>query len=65
MFALSNSIGVLIASDKRVLTPDHIVPVSKGGAGDISNIQPLCLHCNISKGNRLIVCFLPWRESCE
>lgn len=36
------------------LSPDHIVPLSKGGRNDISNIQPLCLRCNKSKGARTI-----------
>jgi len=37
---------------KRKLTPDHVVPVSKGGTSDISNIQPLCGPCNSSKGSK-------------
>lgn len=37
-----------------VLTVDHVVPISLGGHNDISNIQPLCLSCNTSKGNRHI-----------
>lgn len=38
----------------RPLTADHIVPVTRGGHGYITNIQPLCQPCNSSKGNRII-----------
>lgn len=31
------------------LQPDHIVPLSKGGAHDAGNIQPLCGFCNRRK----------------
>ena len=31
---------------------DHVVPYSKGGKTDYSNLQILCRPCNRSKGNR-------------
>ena len=31
------------------LSPDHVVPVAKGGSGYLHNIQPLCLPCNMHK----------------
>lgn len=36
------------------LEADHVLPVSKGGTSDITNIQPLCRTCNASKGRREI-----------
>jgi 5-methylcytosine-specific restriction endonuclease McrA len=35
--------------DDVKLVSDHVVPISKGGSNDISNIQPLCRHCNAVK----------------
>jgi len=31
---------------------DHIVPVSKGGTNEESNLRALCSECNIGRGNR-------------
>lgn len=54
--ALCNKYGnkCLCCSKKRKLTPDHVVPVSKGGSSNISNIQPLCGPCNSSKGTKTV-----------
>lgn len=33
---------------------DHVIPVSKGGANTVANIQLLCGPCNRTKGARLM-----------
>lgn len=39
---------------RKPLTIDHVLPLSMGGSNDVSNIQPLCLECNLQKGTRYI-----------
>ena len=36
-----------------LMTVDHILPRSKGGASSLANYQPMCQHCNGRKGNTL------------
>ncbi len=33
---------------------DHIVPISRGGLHTLTNLVGACMHCNLSKGNRLL-----------
>jgi hypothetical protein len=36
------------------LSIDHVIPISRGGNDDITNVQPLCLPCNQSKRDQEI-----------
>lgn len=44
----------LCCGEVKALTVDHVIPLSKGGTNDISNIQPLCKSCNSSKNAKII-----------
>lgn len=44
----------LCCGEAKPLTPDHIVPISRGGSSDIENIQPLCIDCNRRKNARTV-----------
>jgi 5-methylcytosine-specific restriction endonuclease McrA len=41
----------LFCSSKSELQIDHIVPISKGGANSIDNVQILCRPCNRKKSD--------------
>ena len=41
------------AGEEVLMTKDHIIPKSKDGKNDISNYQPMCVICNVKKGNKI------------
>lgn len=45
------------STEKESLEIDHIMPISKGGKTEPSNLQTLCRNCNIRKGNNI-----DWRD---
>lgn len=41
----------LYCDDGTLMTKDHIVPKSRGGVDRVSNMQTMCMQCNVAKGN--------------
>ena len=44
--------GLIVYSE--VFHIDHIVPLSKGGTNDESNLTLSCVKCNVTKHNKLV-----------
>ncbi len=38
----------------RLMTKDHIMPKSKGGANHLDNLQTMCDQCNNRKGSKIL-----------
>lgn len=43
----------LTAQDGVKLHVDHIIPISKGGRTELSNLRALCDRCNWGKKNKI------------
>jgi hypothetical protein len=48
-----NIYGITSFNKERMLTSDHIIPVSKGGGDDLGNRQPMCHSCNSFKKDKV------------
>lgn len=44
----------------RAEAVDHVIPLSRGGRDDVSNLVPACKPCNSSKRNRTV---LEWKQA--
>ena len=42
-----------LCGEPGATTVDHIIPVSRGGTGAITNLRPAHLKCNSGRGDRL------------
>lgn len=43
-------------------TADHVIPVSKGGTNEITNLVPACHDCNSTRQNRDLVRLKYWNR---
>ena len=37
-----------------LFTRDHIIPKATGGGNSIDNLQPMCIHCNSNKADKIL-----------
>lgn len=46
-----NLYGINSSGKPVMMTKDHIMPKSKGGANTLKNLQPMCIRCNGKKAD--------------
>jgi hypothetical protein len=44
----------LFTDDMVLMTIDHITAKKNGGSNELENLQPMCCHCNTTKGHQVI-----------
>jgi 5-methylcytosine-specific restriction endonuclease McrA len=59
---LENSNYVCHYCGNPATTADHIVPVSKGGGHELSNLLPCCVRCNSSRQDKMLMRMRYWNK---
>jgi hypothetical protein len=54
VFARDDYTCTYCGSRQPPLHCDHVVPVSRGGSDEMSNLATACKRCNLSKGDKLL-----------
>lgn len=49
---LANNPRCAICHTAPATTADHIIPTSRGGTAELTNLRPACQRCNSARGNR-------------
>lgn len=54
IFARDGYVCVYCGESPEDLECDHVIPISRGGTNDLSNLATACAPCNRSKSDRLL-----------
>lgn len=54
IFARDRYVCVYCGESPEYLECDHVIPISRGGTNDLSNLATACMPCNRSKSDRLL-----------
>ena len=50
---IRDNYSCVYCGSKKNLTVDHIIPVSRGGSNELSNLMTLCVWCNSKKSDQM------------
>lgn len=60
-----NLYGISSSGEEVLMTRDHIIPKSLGGANKVDNMNTMCVKCNHKRGNADLDDFTKNPESCK
>lgn len=52
-FVIKRDNGICVYCGEPATTADHVIPVSRGGTDDRSNLVAACAICNGAKGDKM------------